>query len=478
MENKVYKCEYEGCGKIYKQNNSLIHHINSIHLNIKPFKCDICNIKFSLSYTLKRHQNTHLNIKPFKCSFENCNAMLSSLSSLKLHEKNHNGNKLYKCLYENCKKEFFTISHLNVHINIHSDERKYKCLYNNCEKTFKTIYYLNIHKQTHLNKRNYICTYQNCRMSFNLQIYLTNHIKTHNNERKYKCDFDNCDASYKLLSHLNIHKNRHLGIKNYKCVYLECDKKFTTSYELKKHTLTHNNRLYIYKCTFSVCNKTFTEFHNLNSHIKRHLGIKSHKCNYQTCDMSFVDSGDLKKHIRAIHTTPDYAKRQKKKEQNVNDFLISKQLVFNREHRLEFGSCIDTQEGKYCNIDFTLLTKNNCLLAIECDEYQHDGYPISCELRRMTDALTSILTGDFPLNGVHWIRFNPDSFKVDNKTTFYSINDRLNKLYQTIQDIQNNPPSCKMSITYLFYNKLDNELEITLDPEFPSDLDLNVYSYP
>jgi hypothetical protein len=44
---KYFKCEVQGCGKIYKSKENLTLHIKNIHLNLKPYKCRFCNSLFS-----------------------------------------------------------------------------------------------------------------------------------------------------------------------------------------------------------------------------------------------------------------------------------------------------------------------------------------------------------------------------------------------------------------------------------------------
>ena len=130
-------------------------------------------------------------------------------------------------------------------------------------------------------------------------------------------------------------------------------------------------------------------------------------------------------------------------------------------------------------LDFTFMTKDNYyLIVVECDEFQHRDYAISCETRRMNDAYTSVITDKNPLKGVHWIRFNPDAFNIDGIKKQYSINDKLNKLKATIIDIQNNPPKNNFSITYLFYNIVDNKPEIIIDDDYPEHFKENLYCYP
>lgn len=44
---KYYKCQVEGCNKSYKSKENLNLHNKNIHLNIKPYTCTYCELRFS-----------------------------------------------------------------------------------------------------------------------------------------------------------------------------------------------------------------------------------------------------------------------------------------------------------------------------------------------------------------------------------------------------------------------------------------------
>jgi uncharacterized Zn-finger protein len=56
LVSKQFKCSYSGCGKEYKSKENLNLHIKNKHLNIKPYECQFCKVKFS-------HRNGKFYIK-------------------------------------------------------------------------------------------------------------------------------------------------------------------------------------------------------------------------------------------------------------------------------------------------------------------------------------------------------------------------------------------------------------------------------
>lgn len=84
-KDKIFICSYTGCGKKFKRYKSYRVHERSIHLNEKPFRCQLCNKKFTQKSDLAKHTYTHSGIKPFLCL--TCEKPFSQSSNLYTHMK-------------------------------------------------------------------------------------------------------------------------------------------------------------------------------------------------------------------------------------------------------------------------------------------------------------------------------------------------------------------------------------------------------
>jgi hypothetical protein len=66
-----FKCEYNGCGKVYKSKENLKLHTKNKHENFKPYKCRFCISTFSHRNGKTYHERKfHINYLPYKCTYE------------------------------------------------------------------------------------------------------------------------------------------------------------------------------------------------------------------------------------------------------------------------------------------------------------------------------------------------------------------------------------------------------------------------
>lgn len=90
MERVVsYKCYYDYCSRIFNSKYNLQRHINSKHLRIKGFACNICRKQVASRQNLIEHEFTHTGEKPFICPVSNCGKRYRQSSQLCVHKKTH-----------------------------------------------------------------------------------------------------------------------------------------------------------------------------------------------------------------------------------------------------------------------------------------------------------------------------------------------------------------------------------------------------
>ena len=149
---KKYACNFKQCEASYKTKEGLKVHIDSKHLNLKPFKCTECQSSFAYKVLLQDHVNAkHLKSKPFKC--DQCSYSASSKTNLDKHDKYvHQKLRPHNC--SDCGKTFLNKSGLQVHVNVvHLKLKLFRCCA--CDASFAYKYALNEHiKNVHQKPEN------------------------------------------------------------------------------------------------------------------------------------------------------------------------------------------------------------------------------------------------------------------------------------------------------------------------------------
>ena len=125
----LLSCNY--CGNSYKNEESRVLHIKTVHADQKPYTCSICNRAFSLQRYLTQHQQSHFSKDKFKCNL--CEKTFSSSKILKRHTRTHTGEKPYRCEY--CSKTFAAASNLSEHRTLHTGRMPYQC--KDCHEKFR-----------------------------------------------------------------------------------------------------------------------------------------------------------------------------------------------------------------------------------------------------------------------------------------------------------------------------------------------------
>ena len=107
----------------------------------------------------------------------------------------------------------------------------------------------------------------------------------------------------------------------------------------------------------------------------------------------------------------------------------------------------DPVQTRPFRVDFSYLSDTTAVL-LEFDEQMHDAYDARCELVRM-----GIETIGYGARKVHWIRYNPDAFKVAGVTRRTSTAEREALLLATMQAaFASTDQENRITVEYVCYN--------------------------
>lgn len=131
----------------------------------------------------------------------------------------------------------------------------------------------------------------------------------------------------------------------------------------------------------------------------------------------------------------------------VSEDKIPEYTLWNKQNPLAEPS----QCGKY-RVDFTFEGPSKVVL-LECDEHQHSQYNRRCELVRQAEV--SLGFGGLP---VHWIRYNPDAFKLNGVTSMITTQERESILLKQLEiAFQETDFDHLITITYICYSRSNAE---------------------
>ena len=77
------------CGKCFSRKVDCKRHERTVHLKIKPFPCEMCNMSFAERDKLKNHMRIHTGEKPFSCVV--CGKNFARKQDCKKHQKSVHG---------------------------------------------------------------------------------------------------------------------------------------------------------------------------------------------------------------------------------------------------------------------------------------------------------------------------------------------------------------------------------------------------
>lgn len=205
LGEKAFRCEYEGCGRLYTTAHHLKVHERA-HTGDRPYRCEHpgCGKAFATGYGLKSHTRTHTGEKPYRCPEESCDKAFKTSGDLQKHIRTHTGERPFKCPFEGCGRSFTTSNIRKVHIRTHTGERPYFCPEAGCGRAFASATNYKNHMRIHTGEKPYVCTVPGCDKRFTEYSSLYKHHVVHTHSKPYNCN--HCGKTYKQTSTLAMHK--------------------------------------------------------------------------------------------------------------------------------------------------------------------------------------------------------------------------------------------------------------------------------
>ena len=323
---KKHRCNHCEKPKYFSSKKVLERHILTVHDDMKPYKCDLCEMAYGQSGYLNQHKRkAHDNNFKKEVSFEDCKICGKTIKAcfMPRHIKqSHEENRPkinWKCEY--CGKEYGFRSKLQAHVSVAHEGKKFQC--KECDNKYRSLKGLSDHMASVHQGIEYMC--QTCGVTHkNIQSYKEHMLKhdgtnkfqcslcgkefvaarqlrVHNdlkhNEKKHVCSI--CGAAYAKKYLLNKHESLqhlHKGEKNFQCHY--CEKSYSRSNVLTFHIICAHEPHRKIKCP--ECDRKFVYKSRLDAHLKNLCGsVKNHKC--PKCDKLFPDEKNIKRHIDSVH---------------------------------------------------------------------------------------------------------------------------------------------------------------------------------
>jgi hypothetical protein len=237
--------------------------------------------------------------------------------------------------------------------------------------------------------------------------------------------------------------------------------------DLRSHMITHSEDR-PHQCTHKDCNSKFKRGQHLIVHARTHTGEKPFKCHLPDCNRTFAQSSNRNTHEKFYHDKTRKETYLKKKEEWMVKFLTRNKIAFDRELVIDYRKC--GEQDTWARLDFVLY-KEDHIIILSVDEFQHIDYEVVCDVARMSKVVCSIrCTGD--MRPIIWLRFNPDYFSVNGEKIKIKVEDREEVLLNCIDNSVDMLVDGKdVMVYYLFYDLVEQingnrVAEVTLDPDY------------
>ncbi|XP_060568713.1 zinc finger protein ZFP2-like [Ruditapes philippinarum] len=291
-ELAVHNCslassEYHECiqcpdKKHFKYRCNLVAHIEVVHDQNYPLKCETCDLSLISELEKRKHMTKH-DPSLLVCGY--CNKKMRTIGELESHLPNHTGETRFHCHI--CDKKYRKKAYLRDHIfRIHSSEEEKQCICEKCGSSFAHSKVLYDHRRSSCGEPIYECDL--CDKKFCQKTSLKYHIRNHTGERPFICDF--CGDSFMYRNTLSSHiKHRHTNDRQFKCSM--CEKSFVKLCTLQRHERVHL-KIKMFSCEY--CKKEFSTNWNLKAHMRQHTGATPYTCS--SCGLGFAHNVVRKTH--------------------------------------------------------------------------------------------------------------------------------------------------------------------------------------
>lgn len=304
-------CEYP-----FRSQTSFTNHLRKVHsdMNIKPYKCHLCQYRAALKGNLEQHIKFHAQERPFTCPV--CSKGFIQKYKLDLHLKFHENRREYKCdqcgsafndkqdlsrhnknvhfpmatavMCDTCNKPFKNKRNLEMHLHVHTGAKEFSC--DVCGKQYSTRESLRSHMKGH----QYQFGCEICAKPLGSYSAFIAHKRLHDpNQKGYECDV--CGKVLLFRATLEAHKlNVHSTERPFKCD--QCPKAFKTKGQLTNHVISHRKDK-PYTC--EVCGYSVKRRDSLRLHMYRHASVKPYRCG--RCNKEYTQKQALEIHLKAKH---------------------------------------------------------------------------------------------------------------------------------------------------------------------------------
>ena len=220
----VKQCKY--CEYSTKHSGALRRHVESVHLNLKPFQCEVCDKKYARKKELKLHIRSVHEKKT-----QQCDICFKHYRNLVSHKKQQH----QKAICKFCSKEL----------------NKYQALYHHIEKE-------------HKDRKVFKCS--SCDFTTHDKVQLQRHDQTYHNINYKYCD--QCEYRTKLTTHLKQHqKQKHdSNFEKFKCKYCDYQADRKDNVEQHQRSLHENVRYPCDQCAYQATRKQYLEKHIITIH--------------------------------------------------------------------------------------------------------------------------------------------------------------------------------------------------------------------